>query len=291
MCAQQSGDVVTYDCDEAYNIDDLLYTLRAQSLFASQRTIILAQVFAHAPAADQKKIIAALEQPTTDTIIITEQKVPRKNAKLFVWLLDNNADVIAHHSPITGAALDRWVRARVAHHGMTADDAAIGALAVAAGDNLQRLDNEIVKLATYVRGRTCTVADVRALVHGNVAGDMFATVEALCAQDRARALHLLHTQRASGDDAAHIFAMYAYQVRILIRVASVVEQDGATHAAAVAKTLGVHPFVAQKALPIARRFSLERLKKVHQILAAFDRDTKTGKRDRDSVLDLLVMYA
>lgn len=288
--AQSSDDVVMYDCTDAYNVEDILYTLRAQSLFASRRTIILSHIFAHAPAADQKQIIAALQQPTEDTIIITEHKIPRKNAALFVWLLQH-ATVKAQHDPITGAALDRWMRARMAHYGLAAEPAAQRALAVAAGTDLRRLDGEIAKLALYVNGGTCTVDDVHTMVGDAMERDLFATIAALCAQDRGQALRLLHEQRMAGDAAGYIFAMYAYQVRVLIRVASAVEQGGVRDAATIATMIGVHPFVAKKSLAIARRVSLARLKTVHHMMVIFDREIKTGRRDINTALDMLVMHA
>lgn len=282
-------ETVVYDCTEQYDLSGVLSILRAQSLFTSHRIIVIVDFFTHASAADQKEMIAALERPTEDVIIFTEGKAPRKNAPLFTWLV-NNGTAVQHTLP-SGAALDRWVRERAQRHGLRCDAPAVRALALAAGDDLWRLDNEIIKLATYTYGRACTVTDVERLVRDAIASNMFATIEALCTNDRAAALRLLHTQQAAGDKDGHIFAMYAYQIRILLRVASAVEQDGVLQSVVIARLLKIHPFVAQKAIAIVQRFPLTRLRAVHHMLATFDRDVKVGKRDAASALDLLVVKA
>ncbi len=283
-------ETVFYDCAEQYDLADVLYTLQAQSLFASQRMIVITHFFLHASAADQREMIAVVERPTDDIIIFTEEKTPRKNAPLFTWLVKHST-VAQQHEPLRGAAFDRWMRDRMQRHGMRSDAAAARALASAVGDDLWRLESEIVKLATYAHGRVCTVVDVEKLVHGAIEANMFTTIEVLCTAQRAEAMRLLRTQQAAGDSVHHIFAMYAYQVRTLLRVASAVEQGGMRDVAAIARLLGMKPFVVRKALAIVQRTSLARLKNVHHMLAVFDRDMKVGTRDGESALDLLVLGA
>jgi DNA polymerase III delta subunit len=54
----------------------------------------------------------------------------------------------------------------------------------------------------------------------------------------------------------------------------------------LAKTLGIHSFVAQKALAQARGFSLEHLTAVHDLLFNFDVAMKTGGLNADLAVDL-----
>lgn len=289
--AKRDGhDITVYDCERQYVCDDIVHALGARSLFASQRTVVILHFFARAAAADHKRLIVALERLTDDTVIFADNIVPRKNAALFTWLTEH-ADSVTRHDPLAGVALGAWARERAKFHGMAHDAAALGALCAAVGDDLYRMEHEIAKLAAFAHGRVCTVEDVQQLVTGDVSGNMFATVEALCAADRSRAMCLLYTQRAAGDDGFHIFAMYAYQVRLLIRVASAVEQEHVRDKKTLAARLKIHPFVAQKSLAIVRTVSLARLKALHHLLTLCDRDVKTGRRDINGALDHIAMFA
>ena len=56
----------------------------------------------------------------------------------------------------------------------------------------------------------------------------------------------------------------------------------------VAKRLGVHPFVVKKNLYLVKRYSFDKLKKIHQQLLEIDLKTKTGQGDQSLLVDLFV---
>jgi DNA polymerase III delta subunit len=57
---------------------------------------------------------------------------------------------------------------------------------------------------------------------------------------------------------------------------------------ALAKTLGLHPFVVKKTLPLVRRYPLEKLKDIYEQLLQIDIKTKTGQGSQSELLDLFV---
>ncbi len=54
------------------------------------------------------------------------------------------------------------------------------------------------------------------------------------------------------------------------------------------KTLGLHPFVVKKTLPIAQNFSMEELKNSYQKLLELDYQIKTGKIDPKIGIEMFV---
>jgi DNA polymerase-3 subunit delta len=57
---------------------------------------------------------------------------------------------------------------------------------------------------------------------------------------------------------------------------------------ALAKKLGLHPFVVKKSLPFIKRYTLTELKNIYQQLLEIDTKTKTGLGSPDLLLDILV---
>lgn len=282
------GNIINYDCDDAYNHDEITQMINVQDLFSRKKMVIIKNYFLHAVAADQKILRDQLVRQSEDNIIFWEHGTPRKNASLFTWLI-KNADHIYESLIMAGPQLEKWIDDRVKKNGGMISHDAIVELVAFVGNDLWLISMEIEKLIAYADGDMIDVHHVQKLVHGKIDADMFATIEALCSSRREHALHLLRKQRAKGDEAFHIFSMYAYQMRLLLRVSSVINEMRISDKSAVAKILHIHPFVAQKAIAITRSLSLAQLKKAHRTLTIFDHEIKTGQRDIDTALDLFIV--
>ncbi len=66
------------------------------------------------------------------------------------------------------------------------------------------------------------------------------------------------------------------------------ERTKLTNSWALAKKAGISPFVVQKALNIAQRYSLAELKIIYRTLSDFDIQIKTGKIESRVALELLI---
>ncbi len=76
--------------------------------------------------------------------------------------------------------------------------------------------------------------------------------------------------------------MMASQFRNLLLVKSCVS-DGSPSG-----RLGIHPYVLTKTVALARRFGLEELKKIYQLIGQADFDIKSGKLDPETGIDILI---
>lgn len=281
-----SSEPMVFDCDEMCDVESIAEAFGVQDLFVQQKMIIIKNFFANTKADQQKKLVTHLEKETSDTIIFWEEGVPRKNATLFVWL-QKNASVAEENKDLQGAELEKWITAKCADEGVGIARDALRELILYVGGDLWRMSQEIKKLACYADGEI-SLGDVQALVHGRTDADMFQTIEAITARDRSRAMTLLKKQLAKGDEPFHIFSMYAYQVRTLLLVSGVVQETGSSDKNTVARTLKMHPFVAQKSMAVVQRVSHNDLKKMHKSITILDHDVKQGKRDIHGALDLFV---
>ena len=82
--------------------------------------------------------------------------------------------------------------------------------------------------------------------------------------------------------------MLLRQVRILLGVRSMLDDNPRSGKQEVASQLKLHPFVAQKALAQAKQFELDVLKNTYDLLFELDSGSKTGKIDAEMAVDLVV---
>jgi DNA polymerase-3 subunit delta len=94
--------------------------------------------------------------------------------------------------------------------------AAAGALVRAVGSDLDRLCNEVEKLALYAGDRpTITEEDVAALVALAPDDNIFHLLDAVADRKRTRAVQLLHDLLDSGEPPARILSLIARQLRLV----------------------------------------------------------------------------
>lgn len=184
--------------------------------------------------------------------------------------------------------LGAWIARRVGKRGGRIAPDAAEALAAFVGRDLRRLDQEIVKLATYVRSeRSITLEDVEALVPDTREANLFAFTDAVARRDVRQGMSILRRLLEEGSPPLVLLSMLARQVRILLQVKELPGQGYA--APRMARELGLHPYVVEKALLQTTSLSFPVLERMHRLLLEADLAIKSGAQDPESALDLLVV--
>ena len=281
------GGLVEFDCDYECSVGKIILAFGEQNLFASKKLIIIENFFSNTLAPQQKEVIENLEGDTQDVVVFFEKGKVRKNAVLYKWL-NKNTHSSKEHKLLEGNDLEKWILSVAQRAGKSMDTEAVRELILFIGNDLWQLSQEIEKLVCYAKQEVIVVQDVHDIVHGRTQADMFEMIEAIISSDKNTALTLLKKQLASGDDPFHIFSMYAYQVRILLRVGGVV-QDNVGDKDIIAKLLKLHPFVVQKSMGMLNKVSFKQIFSMHKRLTAIDYDIKRGNCDIKTALDLFVV--
>lgn len=228
--------------------------------------------------------IAASLPPTSTLTVIVEEELPATHP-LFAAAQRHGKLLLA--APPAGAALDRWIAARVkAEDAAITPDAAQRLALLTVGD-LRLLASEITKLATYVgRGGTIDAPAVAALVPDHRVFRVFDLTDALARGERAAALALLHTLLADGEQPLGIVAMVARQVRVLIQVKDLAAQQ--QRSGDIAAAVGMQPYLVEKAVAQARRFSFAQLAAAQAACLDVDTALKRSRMAPTLALDLLI---
>lgn len=187
-----------------------------------------------------------------------------------------------------GAALESWISKRAKSLGVNIDGDAATLLANFIGNQLRLLANELYKLATYVGdGSTITVDDVRTLSAQVQEARIFDLTDALAQRNQKQALTILHDLLADGEPPIKLISTITSQVRSLLLVKEL-SQKG-MRSPQIASTLGMAPFVADKAARQVGKFTAAQLEVAYRQLLATDASLKRSRMTPEMALDLLVV--
>jgi DNA polymerase-3 subunit delta len=229
------------------------------------------------------RVFESVPQPTV--LILVERGSVNKNSSLFKAAARYGK--VEEYIPPKGVALERWIADRCKQVGVQVTSGAITAMASALPD-LQALANEIDKLALYVgTGGTIDEQALHELSFISTQDDIFEMTSAAARRDTKAALQQLHRLLNSGTSAEGILPVLAWQIRTLMQVRDMLDRK--IPESRMASISGLGEFVVRKTLPQARRFSMSKLRKLHEQLLQLDHAVKTGRADAAMSMDALVV--
>ena len=151
--------------------------------------------------------------------------------------------------------------------------------------DMWRLFQEIQKLSNYKKG-VVTKEDVMLLVRPSIENYIFETIDSLASKNKKQAMVLLKNHINAGESPLYMLSMIAYQFRNFLVVKDALDRKVPYYL--IAKSSGLHPFVVQKSMQLATRFSMENLQTIYRNIFEVDEAMKTGKIDPEMALEMLV---
>ena len=272
--------------------DDLGNAVNAMPFLAKRRLVLLANPSSkyNNPQARKKFLEFIGKTPETARLVLYETIDPREAEKhwLVKWAEKNEktiqvrAFMLPRLKDMTG-----WIVNETKNQEGKIEPRAAEMLKEMVGVDTRQAGMEIAKLLAYVNwSRTVTVPDVEAVCVVTSEQSVFDFVDALANGNGKAAQHLLHRLLETEDEFA-LWGMVVRQFRLLIQAREIL--DGRGNKDDVARALGVHPFVAEKAAQQASRFSIESLEAIYHRLLSIDEKVKTSQVTLDLAMDTLVV--
>jgi DNA polymerase-3 subunit delta len=272
--------------------DDLNNAVNAMPFLARRRLVLLQNPSSkyNNPTARKKFFEFIQKTPETTRMVMYESVEPREAEKhwLVKWAEKNNkliqakAFMLPRLKDMTG-----WIVNETKNQDGKIEPRAAEMLKDMVGVDTRQAGMEISKLLAYVNwARPITVQDVEAVCIVTSQQSVFDFVDALANGNGKSAQHLLHRLLESEDEFS-LWGMVVRQFRLLIQAREIL--DGRGNQNDVARALGVHPFVAEKAAQQASRFSIESLEHIYRKLLSIDEGVKTSQVTLDLALDTLVV--
>ncbi|MFA5994165.1 MAG: DNA polymerase III subunit delta [Parcubacteria group bacterium] len=273
----------------------LLSTLAMPNLLAPKRLVIVRDFIECATDIEKDELIAylkksekALMMDADLVLIFWEKGQPKKNGKIYKLL--SKIAKVQDFEKLIGTKLNKWIVEKVQTENPDAgiSPAALEKLIIFVGSDTSSLNQELQKLLDFSDGKIIQEQDVELLVKSNADSSIFSMMDALANNNKKEALQLLHEHLKKGEDAFYIFSMIIYQFRNLLKVADAKDQYH-NDEYAIAKAMGLHPFVVKKSLQQLRNFPMMQLKNIYQYLGELDGQAKTGKIDIKLALDKFIV--
>ena len=281
----------------SYNFDELLSVATAIPFLAKRRLVIVMHPLARlADKKDQEKFLAQVERiPATTALVLVEYHLLTSNRErrdnkinwLEKWAVKREGFVYTRTFPLPkGASMVRWIQDRVERFGGQISLQAAEHLAILVDENPRLADQEIQKLLTYVNyQRPVDEQDVETLTADANQGDIFVMVDSLAVGDGRKALGMLR-RLLEYQEALSIFGMIVRQFRLLILTRELLEKG--LERKLISKELSVAPFLADKLILQASRFTMSALEAIYHRLLEVDESMKTSQMPGDLALETLV---
>jgi len=274
------------------NETDLNTAVNAMPFLAKRRLVLLANPSSkYRDAASKKKFLEFVQNaPETTRVVLYESVEPKEADKHWInkWAAQNNKLIQTKALMLPRLRdMNGWIVNETKQQGGQIEPRAAEMLKEMVGVDTRQAVMEIAKLLAYVNWeRPINTNDVDAVCIVTSQQSVFDFVDALSVGNGKVAQHLLHRLFESEDPFA-LWGMVLRQFRLLIQAREIL--DGRGNKEDVARALGVHPFVAEKTVGQAGRFSVEFLEHVYHKLVSIDEGVKTGQVTLDLALDTLVM--
>lgn len=311
-----SGESLTAIDGETASLEKIGQAVGHSSLFSSKRMIIVESVLANKSGEIFENLVLYLKEfekkkNKDDNIIIFWEEgigekegpkkktaAPKKSRNKKDILLDFllSQKFIYPFKPLSNTETIDWIKNEAkAKGGQIAGEAAT-LLSSFLGNDLWQADNELEKLINFKTAQQLrlggeskgmiTEEDVKDLVRGQFDERIFALTDAISNKNKKEAIRLLEEQAEAGLADAYLLSMIERQFKILAQVKKASE-EGLT-SRKIMSLFKLHPFVADKAIAQARRFTLESLKNIMDKLIEIDYLLKRGEVDGRTALGVLI---
>ncbi|BDF34818.1 DNA polymerase III subunit delta [Lachnospiraceae bacterium] len=283
------GDTVNYAYYEGkgIHISELIDLAETMPFFAERRLIVVENSgFFKNAAPELADYIKAM--PDTACFLFVESETD-KRSRMFKAVKDKGRAVEMGRQDEKTLIL--WVGGSVKKEGKQIKESTVRYLISKTGTDMENLDRELEKLFCYAIDRSeITAADIDAVCTTQITNKIFDMVEAVAAKQQKKALDYYYDLLALKEPPMRILYLLSRQFKLLYEVKDLLRRG--FDKAQVAKTAGLHPFVAGKYINQCRTFAGHELKSIMEDAADTEEMVKTGRlNDVMSVELFIVKYS
>ena len=223
--------------------------------------------------------------PDTTVLVIVEESIDKRSR------LYKKIDKIGYVSECTRLkqdALLKWAARRIGAAGKKVRESTCREFLSMTGDDMENIKNELDKLISYVGDREeITTDDVYAITTRQIQGRIFDLVDAVAVRDRNKALTLYYDLLTLREPPMKILALIARQFHLLMQVKEL--RTEGVGSAEIAQILKLRPFVADRMIRQAGRFSDGELNGYVERYLEYDSAIKRGDLSDRLACELLIV--
>lgn len=280
------GDTMNYACYEGKGINpsELIDLAETMPFFAERRLIVVENsgFFKNATPelADYIKVM-----PDTTCFLFVENEVD-KRGKMYKAVKDKGR--IVEMGRQDEKTLLYWIAGNVKKEGRQIKESTARYLVAKTGTDMENLEKEMEKLFSYTLGENeITMQDVDAICTTQITNKIFEMVEAVATKQQKKALNYYYDLLALKEPPMRILYLLSRQFKLLLEVKDLLGRG--YDKSQIAKTAGLHPFVAGKYMQQCRAFTKEELLGIMEESACTEEMVKTGRLNDVMSVELFIV--
>lgn len=279
-------------------IGEIKNLINGRTLFTSQKLIVLKNLISSCDVSYQQEFLEILQQGNIafdKSIMVVIYENGEVKGELCEWL-KRNTKWVKEFCLLDNKEVISWVKRIEGEFKINLTESARLLIVSAFGADTRNIFNVLEKLSLldrkYIDEETL---EENVFLPLNV--NIFNLLDSLSEANISQGYNLLEKELINDVNPLYILTMIVNQFRNLIKIkASLVsgergkkEDAKNTKNKLTAKSLGLHPFVLKKLLPIASHYSWNSLKQIYQRLLFYDKNIKGGLLDAKLSLELLLL--
>lgn len=223
------------------------------------------------------EVFSHLDAATSLCFVDDLSETSWKKSHLGTWLAAYSSDEIKVYplTPFTREERVAWICARAQRLGVVFSDRFAEMLISRVGNESHELVLELHKLCTYAQKDEITQEMIERLIPLRASSDFFGFLDLLPKAEPEDIVRALKKEIDAGADPFGMVGGLLRQLRILRNVA-LLHAQGVTSSSDIARSLDLHPFVAQKAVQAVKCFSFDRLEGAFSAALLWERRAKAG---------------
>lgn len=236
-----------------------------------------------------EKLASYLENPPEHLIMIFSEQDTDKRNKLYKTV--GKSGYVAEFSTQKPDVLMRWVLGILNKENKKITKPVMELFLEKTGTDMGQISQELEKLLSYTMGReVIREEDVLTICTNRVENQIFAMVRAVSERKQKKALQLYYDLLALKEPPMRILYLLAREMNLLLQVKEL--KKAGFDQKTIASKAGIAPFAVRNYIPVAERYSSERLKAAVEEFTDAETAVKTGRlSDVLSVEMMIVKYS
>ncbi|MBU8787706.1 MULTISPECIES: DNA polymerase III subunit delta [Bacillus] len=255
---------------------------------AKNPTFLTAEKKKDKPEHNLEALEAYIAQPAPYSVFVLLAPYEKLDErKKLTKLLKKHADMV-EAKELNGPETADFIKGLAKSEGKQIDSGAAEELVILCNASLSAIAQEVKKLSTYIGDRDeILLDDVRKLVARGLEQNIFELINKVVNRRRTEALQIFYDLLKQNEEPIKMMALIANQFRLILQTKYFSQQGYGQKQ--IASNLKVHPFRIKLAIDQARLFSETELKSIMEQLAVMDYEIKTGKKDKQLLLELFLL--
>lgn len=284
----------TYDMEEVL-LETAIEDVETLPFIGDKRVVVVKNPYFLTSEKKKEKIehnLGALEQylqsPAPYSILIFYAPYEKLDERKKITKLLKKQSIVVEMNSLSDKEAERWVHHLTEGEGVELDEDALEQLLLLTAGDLLLINEEIKKLSTYVgENGKITKEIVRNLVSRTLDQNIFELIENVVHKNSKEALKIFYDLLKTNEEPIKILSLLATQFRLILQVKELSKNGYGQQQ--IANTIKVHPFRVKLAFQQANLFHEEELANYLIQLAEADYEIKTGKIDKQLILELFLL--